>query len=312
MQPTLADPTRASLKELLQLQAQAADLHISPNQRSTSPMAGAYRSAFRGRGMEYDETRLYLPGDDIRAMDWRVTARTDKPHTKVFREERERPVMLAIDTSTSMQFGTRVAFKSAIAAQAAALLGWGAALAGDRVGFLLFAEEQHTEWKPQKGKNGLLVGLKALTQLTPQTSQPFSQNAGADLAKVLHRLNRTAKHGHLIYIISDFLQWNSDVQSQVQRIALGNELALIQVLDALEMQLPSSGKYWISNRAGNLQLDASDPKTQASHQQLFPRIAQTLTEFSRKHGVHYCRLMTSDPVAKTLRTGLFTKRRVHK
>lgn len=307
MQPTITNPTQVSLKELLLLQGHAAGMHIAPNQRATRQLSGTYRSSFRGRGMEFDETRLYLPGDDIRAIDWRVTARTDKPHTKVFREERERPVMLVVDTGSSMQFGTRVAFKSVVAAQVAALLGWGAALAGDRVGFLLFDGDEHQECKPQKGKKGLLAGLKFLSQPEPTHA---AANTGAELNKALHRVEKIAKHGCLIYLMSDFLHLDDATLLLLRKLAMHNELVLIQILDPLELQLPSTGKFWVSNRQSRLQLDAADPHTRQFHQQLFPRIAQALKTFSLQHGIHYFPLMTNDPLVQTLRTRLFSGKKI--
>lgn len=114
------------------------------------------RSLFKGRGMEYDESRLYQPGDDVRHLDWRVTARTGKPHTKLFREERERPVFLWVDCRAPMFFATRGRFKSVAAAQIAALLAWSAVHDGDRIGSVIFTEGTHREIKPQRGKTGAL------------------------------------------------------------------------------------------------------------------------------------------------------------
>ena len=129
---------RLTIDELLALRREAMALDLSSNYRVSSTLAGGYRSKFRGRGMDFDEVRLYQPGDDIRNIDWRVTARTGKPHTKLFREERERPVFLLLDQSKHLFFGSRVAFKSVIAARAASLLIWASITAGSRIGGVLF------------------------------------------------------------------------------------------------------------------------------------------------------------------------------
>ncbi|MBY0274525.1 DUF58 domain-containing protein, partial [Candidatus Binatia bacterium] len=130
----------ASVAELVALRSDAARLDASPRGRVRTLHAGAYASAFRGRGMEFDETRAYQPGDDVRAIDWRVTARTGRVHTKLFHEERERPVLLLVDQRMHMRFGTRDAFKSVVAARAAATVAWAARDQGDRVGGLIVTD----------------------------------------------------------------------------------------------------------------------------------------------------------------------------
>ena len=139
---------RLTIDELLALRREALALDLSSNYRVSSTLAGGYRSKFRGRGMDFDEVRLYQPGDDIRNIDWRVTARTGKPHTKLFREERERPLFLLLDQSKHLFFGSRVAFKSVIAARAASLLIWASITAGSRIGAVLFDDSGHLEHRP--------------------------------------------------------------------------------------------------------------------------------------------------------------------
>ncbi len=135
-------------EELIRLRSQASLPGLAPQRRVMTTQTGPYASPFKGRGIDFAEVRAYLPGDDIRNIDWRVTARTGQPHTKLFREERERPVLLLVDLGASMRFGTRVAFKSVLAARAAALLGWAAVGHGDRVGGVVFAGQEHQELRP--------------------------------------------------------------------------------------------------------------------------------------------------------------------
>ena len=150
------------LPDLIALRGQARRLDLAPRGLVLATRAGGHLSRFRGRGMEFDESRRYQPGDDPRHMDWRVTARAGAPHVKLFREERERPVWLLVDLGPSMRFGTRVAFKSAVAAQAAALLGWAAVERGDRVGGLIFDETRRLERRPAARSSGLLPLLEGL------------------------------------------------------------------------------------------------------------------------------------------------------
>ncbi|HHJ81077.1 MAG TPA: DUF58 domain-containing protein, partial [Candidatus Tenderia electrophaga] len=146
---------------LIALRAAGEGLTLKAS-RIAARQSGNYLSRFKGRGMEFDEARLYQPGDDVRTLDWRVTARTGKPHTKLFREERERAVLTWVDMRPTMFFATRGAFKSVIAARAAALIGWSANRLGDRLGGLVFTADTHHELRPKRGKSAVLQLLQQL------------------------------------------------------------------------------------------------------------------------------------------------------
>lgn len=144
-----------NLKMLINLAKPAANLKLFRS-GIRAQQSGGYLSRTKGRGMEFDEVRPYQPGDDIRSIDWRVTARTDKTHTKLFREERERPVFISVDYRASMQFATRGVFKAVQAAKLAALLAWVAQRQGDRIGGQIFTDNSCRELKPQSGKQAVL------------------------------------------------------------------------------------------------------------------------------------------------------------
>ena len=147
---------RASLPELIALRAAGESLNLAA-MRVRALGEGGHLSPFKGRGVEYDESRLYQPGDDLRTMDWRVTARTGKPHTKIFRDERDRPVLVWLDLRRPMHFATRGAFKAVRAAQTAALISWSAVANGDRLGGLVFSEREHVEIRPGLGRRAARV-----------------------------------------------------------------------------------------------------------------------------------------------------------
>lgn len=160
---------RPSLDDLIRLSHPAAGLSLArPTVRALQ--SGQYLSAFKGRGMEFDETRPYAQGDDVRHLDWRVTARTGKPHTKLFREERERPVLLSVDYRASMRFATRGMFKSVMAARLAALVAWSALRHGDRIGGQIFSEAGRRELRPEHGQRAVLRWLEALVSPLPATA----------------------------------------------------------------------------------------------------------------------------------------------
>ncbi|TYK64295.1 DUF58 domain-containing protein [Colwellia echini] len=154
-----------SMQELLQYQSKSRLIDLVGKKNIQGKQAGNYLSRSKGRGMEFDEVRHYQTGDDVRAIDWRVTARTGKTHTKLFREEIERPVLIATDLSQNMHFGSKLLFKSVQAAHLAALVAWHAKSRGDRLGGLVFCDEEHIELKPRSRKAGVLHYLHALTTL---------------------------------------------------------------------------------------------------------------------------------------------------
>ena len=145
------DIVRVRQSTLIGLHREAKNIPLFSNSLNAQ-RAGSHLSSFRGRGMEYHESRPYQAGDDIRAIDWRVTARSGRTHTKVYREERERPVLLWVDLCRSMFFGTRNCFKSVLASKLAALLAWSSVQHGDRLGGLIFSERDHVEFRPRSGK----------------------------------------------------------------------------------------------------------------------------------------------------------------
>jgi len=146
----------ADLTDLISLRFEATRLALPRNIRATHPISGQQRSKIQGRGVDFSEVRLYQPGDDVRSIDWRVTARTDRPHTKLFQEEKERPVMVLIDQGPSLFFGSKVRFKSVAAARLGVMLAWSALGEGDRVGGIIFNDEGHDEIRPRRSRKSVL------------------------------------------------------------------------------------------------------------------------------------------------------------
>src|SRR5512142_1555880 len=178
------NPTHVALDELLALSAVAHGASLARARRSPALRSGGHASRWRGRGVDFRESRVYQPGDEIRHMDWRVTARSGKPHTKLFEEEREQGLLLAIDLNAGMRFGTRVRFKSVQAARAAALLAWMAAAAGDRVGALGFGGGINGEVKPAGGRRGVLHVLRALRDWDAAADNAIQEPLSRGLARV--------------------------------------------------------------------------------------------------------------------------------
>ena len=195
------------LDDLIELQHQAHTLGLASHHLVNSAFHGVYASVFRGQGLNFEEVREYHEGDDIRNMDWKVTARTNEPHLKVYREERERSVVLCVDKGPHMHFGTRNTFKFIQAARAAALLGWAANSLNDRVGGVVFGDSETGPqyYKPTKDR-------RALWQVLKELSEPaHDAQLGVDcLDQILQRADRGAGTGALIFVIADF---NRDVDN---------------------------------------------------------------------------------------------------
>jgi len=249
---------RLTVDELLALRREAMALDLSSNYRVSSTLAGGYRSKFRGRGMDFDEVRLYQPGDDIRNIDWRVTARTGKPHTKLFREERERPVFLLLDQSSHLFFGSRNAFKSVIAARAAALLIWASITAGSRIGGVLFDDTGHLEHRPSGRRRDALALLKKISYRHNRVMDKIendqtivtsveSDDQQSAFAQSLARLRRLAKPGSLIYIFSDFRTIDEDCKRHISRLSQHNEIQSYLLTDPMDDQLPPPGNYSLTD-----------------------------------------------------------------
>lgn len=232
---------RISQSDLIALRHTASQLPLDAL-RVRARKGGQYLSHFKGRGMEFDEARLYQPGDDPRNIDWRVTARTGRAYTKLFREERERPVFCWVDQRSTMQFATRGAYKSVQAARLSVLLAWAAVARGDRLGAFVFNDDQHSELRPMLGKRAVLRFIRQLTDL--QQRDLAARESGEHLLqRTLAGLRRVAHPGSLVVLISDFAGLNDAASAHLSGIARHNDVLVLSVHDPLERQLPPPGEY---------------------------------------------------------------------
>lgn len=311
------DIVRVKLESLIKLNRQANQLPLK-SRRIHSQLSGNYTSAFKGRGMEFDEARPYQPGDDIRSIDWRVTARTNKTHTKLYREERERPVLIWLDLRKPMFFASQQMFKSVLAAKAAALLAWSSSQHSDRLGGLIFSEQQHTELRPQRGKSATLHFLKRIAEHsawqennstdTPPISDPNVTPSHA-INQALDRLRRVTKPGSLIFLISDFRNINAHTESSLAKMSKHNDLVMIFVSDPLEQQLPPAGYYKLSDGSNELTINTGNNKAREHYQQRFAAHQQYLKNCCKKFGIFYMSISTHQPLLDALQQGLNLSRK---
>lgn len=253
--------------DLIAVRNQLGSRSRSRLRRRNSSRSGAREIQRRGRGMEYDESRAYVYGDDVRTMDWRVMARTGEAHTKVFAEEKERCCLIAVDLSASMFFGTRFAFKSWAAAQVAAHLGWLASYAGERIGGLVASPEYHSEIRPGKDRSGLLGVFHHLARAGEL--RPPGPGAGKRLNYLLNELTRVARPGADIQLISDFLGSDRQTLYALSAICRHNQVQAYWIYDNSEVDDWLPGDYPILNQQDQVHLDLNDRQHRAwLHEQL--------------------------------------------
>ncbi len=287
--------------DLIGLRFRAQRLQLGIARRARQTMTGAHDSRFRGRGMEFAESRIYQPGDDVRSIDWRVTARTGRPHTKLFQEERERPVILLVDLGASMFFGTRKAFKSVLAAETAALIAWAAMHGGDRVGALVAGRSAHMELKPVAGRRGVLRVLRALAALSRRAGDDEGQKI--DLSGSLLRARHVARPGSLLVIISDFYGLDEAAVGHLTRMRQHNDMLACWIHDALEREPPPPGRYGVSDGWQTATLDTVSRRAQARYTASFAGEFERLRTTLGRLAIPLLPIATGDDAAEALRRG---------
>ena len=308
--------TQIDLAGLIALRQEAGRLQLAPRGKVFATRSGGHLSRFRGRGMEFDESRVYQPGDDPRNMDWRVTARSAQAHVKLFREERERPVWFLVDNRPAMHFGTRVAFKSVIAAKATALLAWAAADKGDRVGGLVFDEADYTERRPAARMRGLLPLLNVLAGFAGDPAERMSDGKASgmqasplrlpgssrtsSLSAAASRLAQQVRPGSMVFLVSDFSGLGEQDGAWLARLSAGSELVLLHVHDPLEAEAPPAGRYAVTDGANRALLDTGNATLRDSWSRHFADRVALLEGLCRRYQAHLIGLRTDMPVGETL------------
>jgi uncharacterized protein (DUF58 family) len=252
--PGVSAGVRITAAELAALKYAARDFSFLPRQPVHSLLAGREASRVRGRGLAFEELRQYFPGDDIRTMDWRVTARTGKPFVRVYAEEKDRPALLIVDQRINMFFGTRRAMKSVAAAEVAALAAWRVLAQDDRVGGLVFNDERIDEVRPHRSSAAVMKFLETVAEQNGalRADSPAQRNQ-AQLDAVLDTAARVADHDHLVLVASDFDGHGPRTRDLLLRLAAHNDVLAILVYDPFLVELPNALELVVSD--GKLQVE---------------------------------------------------------
>lgn len=254
MQPTQDGFVHASLSQLMAFEHHARGLSFVARQPLASILAGNHASRLRGRGLSFDELRRYIPGDDLRHLDWRASLRYGKPFVRTFTEERDRPTLLLVDQRMSMYFGSQRSFKSVTAAELAALSAWIALQAGDRVGGLVFDDQQVVHIKPLRSRARVQALCAAVVRSNNRLSAdgPDSEHEG-QLDNMLRTAIGIAGHDALVCIISDFAGVSEQALKLLRQLSAHNDVIAMQVYDPIALDVPDKGRLSVTQ--GEMQVE---------------------------------------------------------
>ena len=303
--PADASPVSVSQAGLIRLNGPARAIALDVL-RINSLQTGAYVSHFRGRGMEFDESRPYQPGDDPRNIDWRVTARSTEAYTKLFREERERPVLVVVDLRSNMHFATQGSFKSVIASRAAALISWAAQHRGDRLGGLIFGDSTHRELKPKLGRQAALRYVHELVNHPDwqRSAEGPAKDEEPPLTRAMAVLRRVARPGSLVVVISDFVGFSRAAQAYLTGVARHNEVLAVFVSDPLEHELPPPGRYRLVSNDVELAIDTYARTARQDYEHAFEERQHSLEKFCQRYGIHLLSISTEEDPVVSMQTAL--------
>ncbi|ARU87605.1 DUF58 domain-containing protein [Pseudomonas sp. M30-35] len=244
----------ASLPQLMAFEHRARGLSFMARQSLSSVLSGNHASRLRGRGLSFDELRHYMPGDNLRHLDWRASMRYGKPFVRSFTEERDRPTLILVDQRMNMFFGSQRNFKSVTAAELGALCAWIALQAGDRVGGLVFGDDRIEHIRPLRSRSRVEALCTSIVRQNQILSATRPDNENVDqLDQALRNCLNLAGHDHLICIISDFAATSDRTLQLLRELKTHNDVIAMQVYDPIALNLPSKGRLMVTQ--GELQVE---------------------------------------------------------
>ena len=272
----------ANLDELIRIRFKARDFSFQPQQPVNSVLSGRYASRLRGRGLNFEELRHYLPGDDIRAMDWRVTARTRNPHVRVYTEEKDRAVLLVVDQRLNMFFGTRDRMKSVTAAELAALGAWRALDVGDRIGLVVFNDTDVVDIRPKRNQQTVMSILSAVLRMNHQLRIGSGVEPGPErLNEALTKAVRLAPHDVLVVVISDFFGADERTGRLAAQLAAHNDVLGLLVHDPMRLD-PVGRNISVSDGTLQMPLNLADRRVRETIVNDYRDEQQRITHFLRR------------------------------
>ena len=309
--PTKPVGAYANLDDLIRIQFRVSDFSLLPSQPVTSILSGRYASRLRGRGLNFEELRRYQPGDDIRTIDWKVTARTRSPHVRVYTEERDRTVLLVIDQRLNMFFGTRNRFKSVTAAELAAIGAWRAVAVGDRVGAIVFNDQEMVEIIPKNSHQNVMSILSAVVRLNHQLAADSTVKPDESmLNRVLERAARTAHHDVLIVLVSDFYGVDARSEKLTAQLAVHNDVLALYPFDPIRQE-PGGAKMPVGDGSLQMEIDLGNRALRERMIEDYRDEQQKIAYFLRKISAPLLMISNEGEVSDQLRRYLGVRPRLH-
>jgi uncharacterized protein (DUF58 family) len=301
--PSIGNGIHVTTQELVALEGRARDLAFIQRARSHQQLAGRMQSSVRGRGLIFEELREYLPGDDVRAIDWRVTARTRKPVVRVYGEEKERPAIVVVDQRINMLFGSRFAMKSVAAAQAAMLAAWRILGSGDRVGGFVFNDEDISEIKPHRSRNAVIALADRIAEKNGMLKSTYAGAPSPEaLDNVLRLVAGVAHHDFLLVVVSDYDGHGDTTRQLLLELSSRNDVICLLIYDPFMLELPTTGDIVVSGGALQAELSFRQAGVRQSIDTFARDRGRELREWQRQLGLPMLPISTAEEVAPQLRS----------
>jgi uncharacterized protein (DUF58 family) len=295
----------SDLASLISARFSAKDLNLQQRRKALSLLVGPNKTNFRGRGVDFEEVRIYSAGDDIRSIDWRVSARSGTTYTKLFQEERERPSLVVIDQRQPMFFGSQCCFKSVLANYLGALIGWSSLHNNDRVGGLIIGNDRHQEVRPKRSRQSALSLIHLMLEFNQALNRDsgLALSPGASLEKSLIELRRIARPGSAVYLISDFAGFQeAEISKHLHQLSRHCEITALYTYDPLERELPPPGFYTVSDGQHRSSVHTGGNAGRIAFAKQFDDQREQLRQLLAKSGIPMIDIATDQaPLGKLLR-----------
>jgi uncharacterized protein (DUF58 family) len=289
-----------TLEHLLKFELFASVLNLGTGKKkSNSILSGRYASRLRGRGLDFEESRPYVLGDDIRNIDWSVTAKTGKTHTKVFTEEKEKPAFIFVDQSASMGFGSKAKTKAVVAGELASIIAHKIKKGGDRVGGMVYSGKQYDLITPKRDPRNIIYFLQKIVDANQNIYQSNEFNFEASLTDIFAKINNIVTHDYLVFIISDFHRYSDSVLQYLSQLALHNDLILMQVYDELEAHIPNE-KIVVTDNTYQIHLNGNDKILKEKLNSSFKTNYKNFKAELQKYNINIFQVNTSDTIEEQL------------
>jgi len=289
-----------TLSELLKFGYMPKNFNIRPNGAVLSKLSGRHISGMRGRGMDFSEMKQYVQGDDTRNMDWKATRRTGKPYIRVYNEERDRNVWLVVSQMNSMFFGSTQCMKSVSAAHTAALMAFKALEMGDRVGAVVYNNEEVKFFKATSSKNNVVQIMTEIERQNHLLGAENTDNTKGNLSKSLKILSSLAKHDDLVVLIGDGRALDDETAKHITRINTHNDVIAVLVYDPMEEKIAKSGSLFFTDGTDTVDVDSSNKQFREKYAQRLSGRKEDFRTLSRKNALPVIGISTEFPVLDQL------------